>query len=613
MKRDYDYEKKPSQITASIAPTTSFLQTRGFAPLQADLDEDVPSQPSGHSENILERIINQPSAASSRSLVQTKPNNRLKPLQSKRMTLQAKLNIGAPNDKYEQEADRTAAQVVKQINSSPLNSSPSDNSVQRESIPKQEEELQAKFLVQRRENIEEGEASTDLESSIQKARGRGQSLEPSLQAKMGQAMGADFSKVKVHTDSQSDQLDKSIQAKAFTTGQDVFFRQGAYDPSSQGGQELIAHELTHVMQQNGGTVQRSPQRSPLKDVVQRDDETDTVGGYGGDTIEGGGNFLEFLDDAASAIKTLRDPSSGKLVKGIAGSKAIGSLTGTVVAGLKANEITKMTSCLEAMSEGLKIFDAGKEIWESMRKVDFWNDTTMQTFENVAVVVGKFGDFILGATKIANAFVSAMEWTTGRLSSFVEWLPISELILKCVKFMTSVKKWIFAFTSYKQLKKLQENIDPTKQKQVGYLIDEQWSRLKNGAVPCASTGIDFASETAKYFPSLGINTAIVASLGSASKAVPLGHKVLTTGYDYVRQGWRKMVNTYASSRAAEYLAAIDKADLDSFREGLVNFVLNERNEPHGMLILESLGLGARVKKMSDRKARAEIEEAVQDIK
>ena len=76
---------------------------------------------------------------------------------------------------------------------------------------------------------------------------------------MGKAMGADFSGVKVHTDSQADQLNQSIQAKAFTTGQDVFFRQGTYQPGSKDGQELIAHELTHVVQQNGGTVQRSLQ------------------------------------------------------------------------------------------------------------------------------------------------------------------------------------------------------------------------------------------------------------------------------------------------------------------------------------------------------------------
>ena len=75
---------------------------------------------------------------------------------------------------------------------------------------------------------------------------------------MEQAFGADFGGVKVHTDSRSDQLNQSIQARAFTTGQDVFFRQGEYNPGSRGGQELLAHELTHVVQQNGGTVQRSP-------------------------------------------------------------------------------------------------------------------------------------------------------------------------------------------------------------------------------------------------------------------------------------------------------------------------------------------------------------------
>ena len=628
MNRTYDYSKKHSQLPSSVKPTTLNLQTRAFAPPQTDLDEDAPVRAGvGHSENFLEKIINQRGSESSDTPIQENPHNRLKTIAAKRMAIQAKLNIGQPNDKYEQEADDTASKVVKQINSTSNDQSVQKkelmeeedelqmkpiSSIQREqSIEDNDKELQMKSLLQRSENPFEGEAPTDLESSIQRARGSGQSLDSGLQEKMGQAMGADFSDVKIHTDSQSDQLNRSIQAKAFTTGQDVFFRQGAYEPSSRLGQELIAHELTHVVQQNDEAVQRSP----LQDVLQRDDEVSpTVGGFGGGAIEGGGNFLEFLDDAASAIKTVIDPSSGTVEKGIAGSKALGSLTGTVLAGLKANEIETMTSCLEAMSEGLKIFDAGKEIWESVRKVDFWNDTTMQTFENVALVISKLGDFIVSSTKIANAFVSAMEWSTGQLASFVKWLPLSELIMKCVKFMTAVKKWIFSLTSYKQLKLIQGNMaDPAKQKQVSYLVDEQWSRLKNGAVPIASNGVDFASETAKYFPSMGINVAIVASLGAASKAVPLGHKVLTTGYDYVRQGWRSVIKNYASTNIAGYLAATDKADLQAFRDGLTNFVLNERNQPNGMVILESLGLGARVQTMGDQKAKIAIEEAVKDIK
>ncbi|HAG85150.1 MAG TPA: hypothetical protein DCL61_29380, partial [Cyanobacteria bacterium UBA12227] len=88
------------------------------------------------------------------------------------------------------------------------------------------------------------------------ARGGGQSLSENIRQPMEQAMGADFSGVKVHTDGQSHQLNQSIQARAFTTGQDIFFRQGEYDPGSRGGQELLAHELTHVVQQNGNAVQR---------------------------------------------------------------------------------------------------------------------------------------------------------------------------------------------------------------------------------------------------------------------------------------------------------------------------------------------------------------------
>ncbi len=271
MKRTYDYEKKPSQSTASFQPKATYLQTRGFAPLQTDLDEDATPRPSGYTENFLEKIINQRSTESSDTPVQAKPMNRLKAAQ--RMAIQAKLSIGEPNDKYEQEADATASKVVQQINSptqdksvqreeameedEELQMKPISSIQREESMEEEDEELQMKSLVQRRENLGGGEASTDLESSIQSARGSGQSLDAGLQAKMGQAMGADFSDVKVHTDSQSDRLNKSIQAKAFTTGQDVFFRQDAYKPSSKDGQELIAHELTHVVQQNGGALQRS--------------------------------------------------------------------------------------------------------------------------------------------------------------------------------------------------------------------------------------------------------------------------------------------------------------------------------------------------------------------
>jgi Domain of unknown function (DUF4157) len=182
---------------------------------------------------------------------------------------QAKLSISQPGDIYEQEADSVAQQVMQRM-AQPVNRQsiqrealpeeeelqmkPLDSStLQREALPEEEEELQMMPMVQR-----QGEAgmaaAPDLEASINQARGGGQAIADNIREPMEQAFGADFSGVKVHTDGQSDQLNRSIQARAFTTGQDVFFRQGEYNPGSRGGQELLAHELTHVVQQNGGAV-----------------------------------------------------------------------------------------------------------------------------------------------------------------------------------------------------------------------------------------------------------------------------------------------------------------------------------------------------------------------
>ena len=201
--------------------------------------------------------------------------------------IQPKLTIGQPNDKYEQEADQVAHQVVNQINS------PQAKAVQKEAAPEEKEEaVQAKLesnaffpqvnglmlkpdrgdmtpegmnggeVVRRIASIQPsgeavaGNASAEFESSLQNTRGGGQPLADNVRQPMEGAFNADFSKVKVHTDRKSDQLNQSIQAKAFTTGTDIYFKKGQYNPGTRGGQELLAHELTHVVQQNSSSVQR---------------------------------------------------------------------------------------------------------------------------------------------------------------------------------------------------------------------------------------------------------------------------------------------------------------------------------------------------------------------
>ena len=106
-----------------------------------------------------------------------------------------------------------------------------------------------RFLAQR-SGEETSEVDDETAASINAKRGGGQALDEGISAKAGSAMGHDFSDVNVHTDSQSDQLSRQLGAKAFTTGSDIYFREGAYQPGSGDGQRLISHELTHVVQQS---------------------------------------------------------------------------------------------------------------------------------------------------------------------------------------------------------------------------------------------------------------------------------------------------------------------------------------------------------------------------
>jgi hypothetical protein len=109
-----------------------------------------------------------------------------------------------------------------------------------------------RFLAQRQESGP-GEVDDETAQSIRSSKGSGQSLDENIAAKAGNALGHDFGDVNVHTDSQADSLSQDLGAKAFTTGNDIYFQSGAYNPDTSEGQRLISHELTHVVQQGGSS------------------------------------------------------------------------------------------------------------------------------------------------------------------------------------------------------------------------------------------------------------------------------------------------------------------------------------------------------------------------
>ena len=114
----------------------------------------------------------------------------------------------------------------------------------------------------------------ELASRIEQERGGGKPMDSETRADMESSFGQDFGDVRVHTGSQADQLNREVQARAFTTGSDVFFREGTYAPDSSAGKELLAHELTHVVQQSDVSATGPSRITSPDDAVEK--EADSV-------------------------------------------------------------------------------------------------------------------------------------------------------------------------------------------------------------------------------------------------------------------------------------------------------------------------------------------------
>jgi len=156
----------------------------------------------------------------------------------KRFGLQAKLMINKPGDIYEREADRIADQVM--------------------AAPKHTEVSGAPPRIQRFSRQSNGQMDAASASVDRVLASSGRLLEPALQQDMERRFGHDFSRVRVHSDAAAAQSAKEVNANAYTVGHDMVFGVGQFMPRLHGGQRLLAHELTHVIQQNTSTksVQR---------------------------------------------------------------------------------------------------------------------------------------------------------------------------------------------------------------------------------------------------------------------------------------------------------------------------------------------------------------------
>jgi Restriction endonuclease fold toxin 3/Domain of unknown function (DUF4157)/Putative RNase-like toxin, toxin_1 len=150
------------------------------------------------------------------------------------LPIQTKLVVGKPGDVYEQEADRVAGQVMN------MDGSDTQKSIQRNVTLGKEKTIQPKRSQQ---NITGSKGN--LESKLNK--GGGSPLPNEVKSFMEPRFGSDFSQVRVHTDVSSMQMNKDLNAQAFTHASNIYFGAG----KSPGNNDLTAHELTHVLQQTG--------------------------------------------------------------------------------------------------------------------------------------------------------------------------------------------------------------------------------------------------------------------------------------------------------------------------------------------------------------------------
>lgn len=225
--------------------------------------------------------------------------------------VQRKLTIGKPDDHYEKQADQVADKVVQRMSQpapvqakaatpSPVSTVPSgsvpvaaaqsammqkkEQEKKEEDIQTDEKKLQRKPIfdsmgdppddIQKKETTQAPAPAADtkasegnhLEQRLQSTKGSGSPLASETRSAMESAIGADFSGVRVHTGKEATALSNDLQAQAFTHGNDIYFNENKFDESSSTGRHLLAHELTHTVQQ-GASVQRkaTPESGELKE------------------------------------------------------------------------------------------------------------------------------------------------------------------------------------------------------------------------------------------------------------------------------------------------------------------------------------------------------------
>jgi hypothetical protein len=225
--------------------------------------------------------------------------------------IQAMLTVSQPGDQYEQEADRVAEQVMRmpdqatpavvrpegppqisrlqrkceqceeeQIQRQPMDEEMEEEQIQRQPMDEKMEEEEEAPLQTKEAAGQTPQVTPAVQAHVEGLRDGGEPLPGTVRAFFEPRFGHDFSRVRVHTDQPAERSARAVNAQAYTTGSHIVFGAGYYSTETLDGRRLLAHELTHVVQQGASPMSTATmQRAP----ISTGDESDVVAEreYGG--------------------------------------------------------------------------------------------------------------------------------------------------------------------------------------------------------------------------------------------------------------------------------------------------------------------------------------------
>lgn len=208
--------------------------------------------------------------------------------QNQATAVQAKLTMGTENDKYEQQADRVSDSVMRMSEETSLEQPDENNNSGQKQIQRKQKTESITPLIQRQNSLGKNSNQNNIQSNatdsslvkvsslhenyINNSSGTGRPLSKQDRQFFEPRFDFNFSRVRIHDDAGAAKTSKNINAQAYTVGQNIFFGENKYQPATATGRHLLAHELTHTVQQstsssdqavssNLATIQRAPNNS----------------------------------------------------------------------------------------------------------------------------------------------------------------------------------------------------------------------------------------------------------------------------------------------------------------------------------------------------------------